>query len=184
MLHKFQLVVDWGNILVDYRNLSLNGGERMNRWASEQQNIYFMYYLKMTAVQIWLVQYGFVFIPIVDFRLLTSINKTTVHLFRIPNSHETCFTFSKPRVFIIIFSQYGRRMVLFTRVTMWSLWGCSGSPPYLSCCFDLSSRTCREGKIFWLQQNRTIVDDIQMVMFVELLASLLHRFSPLVGSAL
>ena len=65
------------------------GGGRDNRWASEQQNLYFIYYLKITAVQIWLVQYGFVFIPIGDFRLLTSIykHKTTVPLFRIPNTH-------------------------------------------------------------------------------------------------
>lgn len=40
--------------------------------------------------------------------------------------------FCNPSIFITSFSQYGRLFVLLILVTICSLWGCSGSPPYFS----------------------------------------------------
>lgn len=48
---------------------------------------------------------------------------------------------SSPRCFTISFSQYGLRITLLTRVTICSLCGWSGSPPYFSCSFDLSAKS-------------------------------------------
>lgn len=59
-------------------------------------------------------------------------------------------TFWSPRCFTISFSQYGLRITLLTRVTMWSLWGWSGSPAYFSCSCDLSAKSCEdEHKSSW-----------------------------------
>lgn len=56
--------------------------------------------------------------------------------------------FISPKLFITFFSQYGRLIVLLTRVTMCNLCGCSGSPPYLSCSFARSSNTCGGMRLF------------------------------------
>lgn len=56
--------------------------------------------------------------------------------------------FMSPKLFTTFFSQYGRLIVLFTRVTICSLCGCSGSPPYLSCSLARSSNTCGEMRLF------------------------------------